>query len=174
MENTGSPKLIIWLTGISGSGKSSIASELTKYFEPCTWLDGDTLRQTVNSDLGFTKAGRLEAARRAVQLALKSAQTGVTICSLITPYRESRDAARALAHREGVRFAEVYVRCSIETAAQRDPKGLYARHKAGYMTGLTGVDDPYEPPVDPVITVDTEKLSIQESVYQIRHTLDQT
>ena len=174
MENTGSPRLIIWLTGISGSGKSSIALELTKYFEPCIWFDGDMLRQTVNSDLGFTKADRLEAARRAVQLALESAQTSVTICSLITPYRESRDAARALAGREGVRFVEVYVRCSVETAAQRDPKGLYARYKAGDITGLTGVDDPYESPVDPVITVDTEKLSIQESVYQIRHGLDQT
>jgi bifunctional enzyme CysN/CysC len=141
----------IWLTGLSASGKSTVAVELERRLvaagRPAYLLDGDNLRHGLNSDLGFSAADRTENVRRVGEVAQLFADAGViAVVSLISPYRRDRDRARAAHEQSGVPFAEVFVDTPIEVCEARDPKGMYAKARAGEITGFTGVDDPYERP----------------------------
>ncbi|NLD77404.1 MAG: adenylyl-sulfate kinase [Acidimicrobiales bacterium] len=148
----------VWLTGLSGSGKSTVAVALERRMilagRPAFRLDGDNLRHGLNSDLGFSPADRDENVRRAGEVACILAEAGVVaIVPLISPYREARDRARAVHDKAGVPFLEVFVDTPIELCEERDPKGLYAKARAGEIRGFTGIDDPYEPPLDPELVL---------------------
>jgi bifunctional enzyme CysN/CysC len=151
----------IWFTGLSGSGKSTVAVECERLLlaqgRPAYVLDGDNLRHGLNGDLGFGAADRTENIRRVAEVAKLFADAGlVALVPVISPYRVDRDRARAVHDEVGLRFVEVFVDTPIELCETRDPKGLYARARAGEITGFTGVDDPYEPPERPdlVLTPD--------------------
>ena len=143
--------LTVWLTGLSGSGKSTVAVELERRLvtagRPAYLLDGDNLRHGLNADLGFGASDRAENVRRVGEVAKLFADAGfVAVVSLVSPYRSDRQKVRAAHESAGLRFVEVFVDTPLEVCEARDPKGLYARARAGQLTGLTGVDDPYEPP----------------------------
>lgn len=144
----------VWLTGLSGSGKSSVAVELERQLidagRPAYLLDGDNLRQGLNGDLGFSAADRDENVRRVGHVARLFSDAGiVAIVPLISPYRAARDFARALHDSADLPFIEVFVDTPLEVCESRDPKGLYAKARAGEITGMTGIDDPYEAPLNP-------------------------
>jgi bifunctional enzyme CysN/CysC len=148
----------VWLTGLSGSGKSTVAVALERLLvaagRPAYRLDGDNLRHGLNADLGFSAADRDENVRRAGEVARLLADAGVVaIVPLISPYRAGRDRARAVHVEAEVPFVEVFVDTPIELCEQRDPKGLYAKARAGEITGFTGIDDPYEAPLDPELVL---------------------
>ena len=148
----------VWLTGLSGSGKSTVAVALERLLvqagRPAYRLDGDNLRHGLNADLGFSADDRAENVRRAGEVALLLADAGVVaLVPLISPYRAGRDRVRAAHVAAGVPFVEVFVDTPIELCEQRDPKGLYAQARAGQITGFTGVDDPYEPPEHPELVL---------------------
>ncbi len=141
----------VWLTGLSGSGKSTVAAEvehkLVASGRPAYLLDGDNLRHGLNADLGFSAADREENVRRVGEVARLFADAGlVAVVSLVSPYRAHRDQVRGLHEAAGLRFVEVFVDTPLEVCESRDPKGMYARARAGEITGFTGVDDPYEAP----------------------------
>jgi bifunctional enzyme CysN/CysC len=149
----------VWLTGLSGSGKSTIASALAARLTGrgvLTYtLDGDNLRHGLNGDLGFSPDDRSENVRRVGEVARLFADAGVvTLVPLISPYRSGRDHARALHAAADLVFVEVFVDTPIEVCEQRDPKGLYAKARAGELTGFTGIDDPYEAPLAPDLVVE--------------------
>lgn len=155
---TGHDGMTVWLTGLSGSGKSTVAVALEQHLVergiPAYLLDGDNLRHGLNGDLGFDAASRNENVRRAGEVALLFADAGVVaIVPLISPYRADRDRVRARHAETGVRFVEVYVDTPIELCEQRDPKGLYAKARSGEITGFTGIDDPYEAPETPELVL---------------------
>jgi bifunctional enzyme CysN/CysC len=144
----------VWLTGLSGSGKSTVAVEvehrLVAAGRPAYLLDGDNLRHGLNADLGFTAADRGENVRRVGEVARLFADAGmVAVVSLVSPYRADRDRVRALHEAAGLGFFEVFVDTPLEVCEARDPKGMYARARAGEISGFTGVDDPYEVPLQP-------------------------
>jgi bifunctional enzyme CysN/CysC len=144
----------VWLTGLSGSGKSTVAVALEGLLvasgQPAYRLDGDNLRHGLNADLGFSADDRDENVRRAGEVAVLLADAGVVaLVPLISPYRAGRDRARSAHEAAGVPFIEVFVDTPIELCEQRDPKGLYAKARAGEITGFTGIDDPYEAPAAP-------------------------
>lgn len=144
----------VWLTGLSGSGKSTVAVEvehrLVAEGRPAYILDGDNLRHGLNADLGFSPADRTENIRRVGEVARLMADAGVVaIVPVISPYRADRDRARAIHDAAAVPFVEVFVDTPLEVCEARDPKGLYARARAGEVTGLTGIDAPYEAPEAP-------------------------
>ena len=144
----------VWFTGLSGSGKSSVAAALeqllTQHGRPAYVLDGDNLRHGLNADLGFTAADRTENIRRVGEVARLFADAGVVaLVPVISPYAADRARARAIHAAVGLPFLEVFVDTPIELCEARDPKGLYARARAGLIRGFTGVDDPYEPPEHP-------------------------
>ena len=150
----GGPGTTVWLTGLSGSGKSSIAVELERRLiasgRPAYLLDGDNLRHGLNGDLGFSAADRDENVRRVAQVARLFCDAGVVaIVPLISPYRAARDFARSLHEAADLPFIEVFVDTPLEVCEERDPKGLYAKARAGEITGMTGIDDPNEPPRRP-------------------------
>ena len=141
----------VWLTGLSGSGKSTVGVALERLLvaagRPAYRLDGDNLRLGLNADLGFSAEDRDENVRRAGEVARLLAEAGVVaIVPLISPYRVGRDRARAVHVAAELPFVEVFVDTPIELCEQRDPKGLYAKARAGEIKGFTGIDDPYEPP----------------------------
>jgi len=154
----------VWFTGLSGSGKSTIAAlveaELTRRGVLAYMLDGDNLRHGLNGDLGFSAEGRTENVRRVAEVARLFADAGiVALVPLISPYRAGRDHARALHEAAGLEFVEVFVDAPLDVCEARDPKGLYAKARAGELPGFTGVDDPYEPPLSPELVIaagDTE------------------
>lgn len=161
----------VWLTGLSGSGKSTIAVALERRLvlagRPAFRLDGDNLRHGLNADLGFSSADRDENVRRAGEVAAILAEAGVVaIVPLISPYRAARDRARAVHEARGVPFFEVFVDTPIEVCEERDPKGLYTKARAGELPGFTGIDDPYEAPVSPdlVLTPDLGDPSVQAGI----------
>jgi len=163
----GQKGMVLWFTGLSGSGKSTIAVEVEKELyrrgRASYRLDGDNLRFGLNKDLGFTAADRTENIRRIGEVAALFADAGlITLASFISPYRAGREAARQAAGVEN--FKEIYVKASVEACAERDPKGLYARAKKGEIENFTGISAPYEEPEEPELVVDTEKLSLEESV----------
>jgi bifunctional enzyme CysN/CysC len=144
----------VWFTGLSGSGKSTVAVAVERALvaagRPAYLLDGDNLRHGLNADLGFTAADRTENIRRVGEVARLFADAGVVaLVPVISPYRADRDRARAVHDAAGVPFVEVFVDTPLAVCEARDPKGLYARARAGEITGFTGIDDPYEAPVAP-------------------------
>jgi bifunctional enzyme CysN/CysC len=148
----------IWLTGLSGSGKSTVAAACERLLvdagRPAYVLDGDNLRHGLNGDLGFSAADRAENVRRVGHVARLFADAGVVaLVPLISPYRADRDLVRGLHADAGARFIEVFVDTPIELCEQRDPKGLYAKARAGEITGFTGIDDPYEAPQAPELVL---------------------
>jgi bifunctional enzyme CysN/CysC len=149
----------VWFTGLSGSGKSTIAAEVERLLvverrQPTYLLDGDNLRHGLNADLGFGEADRHENVRRVGEVARLFADAGVVaLVPVISPYRSGRDAVRAMHTEAGLAFVEVFVDTPLEECERRDPKGLYKRARAGEITGFTGIDDPYEPPLAPELVV---------------------
>ncbi|HKY15858.1 MAG TPA: adenylyl-sulfate kinase [Microthrixaceae bacterium] len=146
--------VVVWLTGLSGSGKSTVATlieaELVRSGRSAVVLDGDNLRHGLNADLGFGESDRRENVRRVTEVAVLFAQAGVvTLVPVISPYRSARTTARERVGSEGIRFLEVFVDTPVEECERRDPKGLYAKARAGEITGFTGVDAPYEAPEHP-------------------------
>ncbi|GGP09196.1 adenylyl-sulfate kinase [Oceanobacillus neutriphilus] len=161
---------VIWFTGLSGSGKSTISVELEKELYQLgirTYcLDGDNIRHGLNKDLGFGPDDRKENIRRIGEVSKLMTEAGLVIlAAFISPYRSDRDEIRKMM--ESGEFIEVFVDASIETCKSRDPKGLYKKVRAGEITGFTGIDAPYEVPVNPEITVNTDTESIEESVQSI-------
>jgi adenylylsulfate kinase len=158
----------LWFTGLSGSGKSTIAftleHALVQRGRLAYVLDGDNIRHGLNKNLGFSAADREENIRRIGEVAKLFADAGViTMTSFISPYRKDRDVVRAL-HLEGkLPFIEIHVATPIETCEQRDPKGLYKKARAGQLKGFTGIDDPYEAPLNPELTLDATSTSPQEA-----------
>jgi adenylylsulfate kinase len=158
----------LWFTGLSGSGKSTIAftleHALVQQGRLAYVLDGDNIRHGLNKNLGFSAADREENIRRIGEVAKLFADCGVlTMTSFISPYRKDRDLVRALHDAAGVPFIEVYMATPIATCEQRDPKGLYKKARAGQLKGFTGVDDPYEEPLKPELTLDATSVSPQQA-----------
>src|SRR5437879_1574300 len=162
----------LWFTGLSGSGKSTIAftleHALVQQGRLAYVLDGDNIRHGLNKNLGFSAADREENIRRIGEVAKLFADAGIiTLTSFISPYRKDRDLVRALHAEAKLPFIEVYLNTPIATCEQRDPKGLYKKARAavasGKGTGFTGVDDPYEEPLSPELTLDCTSISPQEA-----------
>jgi bifunctional enzyme CysN/CysC len=167
----------VWLTGLSGSGKSTIASALAvrlaaRHLLAYT-LDGDNLRHGLNGDLGFTEADRTENVRRIAEVARLFADGGVVaLVPVISPYRAGRDHARRIHEDAGLAFLEVFVDTPIDVCEERDPKGLYAKARAGELKGFTGIDDPYEPPLQPEVMVSAVLTTPDEAAGAIEARLD--
>jgi bifunctional enzyme CysN/CysC len=158
----------VWLTGLSGSGKSTIAVELlarlTAAGVPAYVLDGDNLRHGLNGDLGFRAEDRVENIRRVGEVARLFADAGlVAVVPVISPYRSGRDRARRIHEEVGLPFVEVFVDTPIEVCEARDAKGLYARARAGELIGFTGVDDPYEPPERAELVIAGDRTTPKEA-----------
>jgi adenylylsulfate kinase len=154
----------IWFTGLPSSGKStsafSLEHELIKRGHLAYVLDGDNVRHGLNKNLGFSAEDREENIRRIGEVARLFADAGIiTMTSFISPYRKDRDRARKIHEDSGLKFIEVYVDTPVKVCEVRDPKGLYKKARDGELKGFTGVDDPYEPPANPEITIRTEKNS---------------
>jgi len=167
----------VWLTGLSASGKSTIAVELERRLVaagiPAYRLDGDNLRHGLNADLGFSAEDRAENVRRVGAVAQLFADSGaVAVACLISPYREDRDRVRAAHEAAGLKFVEVYVDTPIEQCEARDPKGMYAKARAGEIKGFTGVDDPYEAPASPELVIRPEDGTPTELALRIMEVLD--
>ncbi len=161
---------VLWFTGLSGSGKSTLSVEVEKALYELGVhsyrLDGDNVRHGLNKNLGFSPEDRTENIRRIGEVANLMNDAGlVTLTAFISPYREDRDSVRELF--EDGDFIEVYTKCSLEEAEERDPKGLYKKARAGEIKGFTGIDAPYEEPHSPEITVETDQHSLEESVKQV-------
>lgn len=169
-EAVGQKGVTIWMTGLSGSGKSTIANAVEdrlvmEFGKHVYRLDGDNIRTGLNRDLGFSAGDRGESVRRVGEVACLFADSGViTMVSLVSPYREDRDAARKRHEDQGILFLEMFMNVPLEVVQERDPKGLYKKVAAGELKHFTGVDDPYEPPVNPEIDLKNHELSLEESV----------
>ena len=158
--------IVLWFTGLSGSGKSTIANEVAYKLHTMghmTYvLDGDNIRHGLNKDLGFSPEDRNENIRRISEVAHLFADSGViAITAFISPYRKFRNFCRALVG-EG-RFLEIYTKASLETCEKRDPKGLYKKAREGIIKDFTGINAPYEEPENPELVIDTDKYNIEES-----------
>jgi bifunctional enzyme CysN/CysC len=167
---------VVWLTGLSGAGKSTIARALEKELFQLSMhtyvLDGDNLRHGLNANLGFAPEDRAENIRRVAEVAKLMADAGtVVITSFISPYRADRARARAIALQAGAEFVEIFVDAPLEVCEQRDPKGLYQKARSGKLKGFTGIDAPYEPPDDPEIVVRTDEQEAAQCVDQILNAL---
>jgi adenylyl-sulfate kinase len=163
---------VIWLTGLSGAGKTTLAqalsTRLTALGKRVETLDGDEVRENLSRGLGFSQQDRETNIRRIGFVARLLARNGVVVLgAAISPYRQSRGDVRQSIESEGLRFLEVFVRCPIETLIDRDVKGLYAKALSGEVKQFTGISDPYEKPLAPDIVVDTSKESVEESTAKI-------
>lgn len=162
----------VWFTGLSGSGKSTVAVELEGELNQrgvlAYRLDGDNVRLGINKNLGFSAEDRAENIRRIGEVAKLFADSGVVaLSSFISPYVADRDEVRALHDAAGIDFVEVFVDCSLASAESRDPKGLYKKARAGEIKNFTGIDDPYEAPQKPEIHLHSDQQSLSEEVEQI-------
>lgn len=167
----------LWFTGLSGSGKSTIAAALERALVErgvfAYRLDGDNIRHGLNANLGFSTADRQENIRRIGEVARLFADAGaVAITSFISPYRADRARARALHEASGLPFLEVFVDTPIEVCEARDPKGLYKQARAGRITGFTGIDDPYEPPEWAEVVLVTASQTVEQSVERCLAAID--
>lgn len=163
---------VVWLTGLPGSGKTTIARklepQLRKLDRPVEVLDGDEIRQNLSKGLGFSREDRETHLKRVTYVAKLLSRNGVAvIAAFISPYRSIREYAR----KETTNFLEVYVKCSVETCAKRDPKGLYKKASSGQISDLTGPQDVYEEPPAPDLVLDTEKLTVDQCVLAIQEKL---
>jgi adenylylsulfate kinase len=168
----------IWLTGLPSAGKSTLASaiacELRAEGRGVEVLDGDEVRRHLTAELGFSKEHRdLNVARIGYVAELLARHGVLVLVSVIAPYTDARDTVRKLHEAGGTAYAEVYVATSVEVCRQRDVKGLYARQAAGEISGLTGVDDPYEAPQHPELRIETHLQDVPESVFRLRSLLTQ-
>ena len=169
-RHNGHKAMVIWLTGLSASGKSTIARGLHRVLfqegRQVYVLDGDNVRRGLNSDLGFSKEDRKENIRRIGEVAKLFVDAGfIVITAFISPFREDRDRVRALLKKE--EFVEIYVKADISICEQRDPKGLYKKARLGLIKEFTGISSPYEPPKDPDLIFNTEILNASECVQLI-------
>ena len=163
----GHKSAILWFTGFSGAGKSSLSvaveKELHKRGIRTYVLDGDNVRHGLNSNLGFSSEDRAENIRRIGEVSKLFVDAGVmTLTAFISPYREDRKMVREMV--EDGEFLEIYVKCALEECEKRDPKGLYKKARNGEIKGFTGIDAPYEAPVNPELVVETDKETLRESV----------
>jgi adenylylsulfate kinase len=161
---------VLWMTGLPGAGKSTLANALKARLESeralVTVLDGDVLRTGLNAGLGFSGADRHENIRRAAEVAALFNNAGfVVVCALISPAVAHRDLARTII---GDRFFEVHIHSDLEVCESRDPKGLYAKARKGQLTDFTGISSPYEAPLSPDLTIDTARSTIDESVAKLQ------
>ncbi|EIJ82236.1 adenylylsulfate kinase [Bacillus methanolicus PB1] len=161
---------VIWFTGLSGSGKSTVANQLAKelYKNGISnyVLDGDNIRHGLNKDLGFSEEDRKENIRRIGEVAKLFVDSGqVVLTAFISPFKEDRKLVRNLLEED--EFIEVYVKCPIEVCENRDPKGLYQKARNGLINNFTGIDSPYEEPENPEVVLETDRFSIEECVEQL-------
>ncbi|MBM7570467.1 adenylyl-sulfate kinase [Aquibacillus albus] len=165
---------VLWFTGLSGSGKSTVSVELEKKLYELgvhTYrLDGDNVRHGLNNNLGFSPEDRTENIRRIGEVSKLMVDAGLlTLSAFISPYREDRDKVRQILDED--EFIEIFVKASVETCEGRDPKGLYKKARAGEIKGFTGIDAPYEEPLNPELTINTDEQTVEESVSAIVHYL---
>jgi adenylyl-sulfate kinase len=173
----GNVSKVLWFTGLSGSGKSTIASLVQEQLylsgRHCYMLDGDNIRLGLNSDLNFSEEGRKENIRRIAEVAKLFVDSGtITICSFISPFEIDRENAKNIIQEDN--FIEIYVKCSLMECEKRDVKGLYKKARAGEIPNFTGIDSPYEEPKNPSIKIDTTSTSIEDCVNHIIIKLQQT
>lgn len=164
--------VVVWLTGLSGSGKSSISRALEREIfvrgMQTYILDGDNVRQGLNSNLGFSPEDRVENIRRVAEVACLMADAGlIVITAFISPYRLDRRRARDSASKSGIDFIEVFVNAPLEVCEERDPKSLYKKARLGEIKEFTGISAPYEVPENPECTVHTHLQTIEESVAEV-------
>jgi len=176
-RNMGQKGATLWMTGLSGSGKSTIAVALEKVLmqrgKHAYRLDGDNIRHGLNKNLGFSAEDRAENIRRIGEVAKLFADAGMlAVSSFISPYRADRDGVRKLHDDAKLAFIEVYIDCPLEEAEKRDPKGLYKKARAGQIKGFTGIDDPYEAPTNAELHIRTDKSSVEQSVKSIMDMLE--
>ena len=177
-QSLGQKGATLWMTGLSASGKSTIAVVLEQALlaqgRHAYRLDGDNIRHGLNRNLGFSAEDRAENIRRIGEVARLFADAGIlAITSFISPYRADRDMVRKLHEEAGLPFVEVYVDCPLEEAEKRDPKGLYKKARAGQIKGFTGIDDPYEAPEQAELVLPTHELSVEQSVQRILDLIEQ-
>jgi len=161
---------VLWFTGLSGSGKSTLAHAVEEKLHQCGCrtfvLDGDNIRHGLCSDLGFEDSDRRENIRRVGETAKLFIEAGViTLTAFISPFLEDRNRVRSIF--QNGNFLEVYCKCPLEVCEQRDVKGLYQRARDGKVKQFTGISSPYEPPKNPELIVETDKLTLEESVIQV-------
>jgi adenylylsulfate kinase len=167
----------LWFTGLSGSGKSTVAvaleRELHQRGKLVYRLDGDNVRLGINKNLGFSADDRKENIRRIGEVAKLFVDTGVIVLSsFVSPYREDRDIVRQLHAASGMDFIEVFVDCDLSEAEKRDPKGLYKKARAGEIKNFTGIDDPYEAPLKPELVLKSDKMTLQAEVDALLNLLE--
>lgn len=167
----------IWFTGLSGSGKSTIAVALERALftrgKLSYRLDGDNVRLGINKNLGFSERDRKENIRRIGEVAKLFGDAGtISLSSFISPYKADRDEVRDLHEQAGLAFVEVFVDCTLAVAEERDPKGLYKKARAGEIKNFTGIDDPYEAPVNPEIHLRTDQMTLEQEVRIVLDYLD--
>ena len=169
----------LWMTGLSGSGKSTISVALERsLFEKGILsyrLDGDNIRLGINKNLGFSADDRKENIRRIGEVSKLFTDAGIiTLASFISPYRKDREEVRKIHEDSGLTFVEIFIDCSLESAEERDPKGLYKKARNGEIKNFTGIDDPYEAPTNPEIHLISDKMSLDHEVktvlnYLLKH-----
>jgi bifunctional enzyme CysN/CysC len=162
----------LWLTGLPAAGKTTVAYELERSLaeagRPAVVLDGDRLRRGLSSDLGMSAEDRSEQARRTAYVAALVAEAGlVAIVSLISPYAADRDRAREIHYAMELEFHEIWIDTPLHVCEERDPKGIYARLRAGEMRGVTGIDAPYEPPLRPDVHIRAHECSPEEAAAEV-------
>ena len=174
-QQLGHKSFVIWLTGLSGSGKSTIASqlqlELYRQNIHSYILDGDNMRLGINNDLDFTAEGRAENLRRIAEIAKLFVDSGtLTICSFISPLAKDRKTVKQII---GVQdYKEIFLDCSLGVCEQRDVKGLYKKARSGEIKNFTGIDSSYETPVEPFLKLDTDKMSVSECILFILNKIE--